>query len=608
MRFLAFLLLILCILPNTEAQKIRQKKLNKDFYKYPRFYVPDFQKLELKVYYPNETFTMDSLRRYAGNNKLLGAGNEPTLASLYPLSLVDNNGDITVEVFLGEMEVKKIEPAEYQDDVAVRGKVTIYIINVEIDMPVYVRVTDRDGNILKEESLERKQVLRYDRRYENVYTDTEDGTSVSLSENNFFTAEARMASFRSIGKAKLTRMAILKRVGETLAYLHPEIYFKRFGDDFELSSGKGKNFNYDELDEAMKSAVKKLNADNEKAIAPEMKVWEKYIAQYDNNTSNGMISKAIWEGLHNNLALAYMYQRDFEKAKYHADLGKTSGVNLNGTIRSRKAMLEAQPDIQLPEKMQKFVDFRKAFANRTQNEGRKYVITADRIGEFIAPDPEPVVEEEVILTGFEKYQARVFMPGTPSATLSLSILSDQDIAKGPFPTYLTRIEGLTTFDAAGMGFTELPDSIGVMTTVDDLDLGGNLFTELPESLGNLTELIVLRLAKNQLRSVPESLGNLSKLKSLNISNNELPNVPASLGNLANLRKLKLSNNRLTEIPETFGNLGELEELNLSNNELTTLPESLKNCKRLKKLILKGNSMSKAEVAKYKTWFPNAKVK
>ena len=40
---------------------------------------------------------------------------------------------------------------------------------------------------------------------------------------------------------------------------------------------------------------------------------------------------------------------------------------------------------------------------------------------------------------------------------------------------------------------------------------------MPESLGNLTALTELNLSGNQLASVPESLGNLTALTTLNLA-------------------------------------------------------------------------------------------
>ncbi|QDU11039.1 hypothetical protein [Gimesia aquarii] len=66
----------------------------------------------------------------------------------------------------------------------------------------------------------------------------------------------------------------------------------------------------------------------------------------------------------------------------------------------------------------------------------------------------------------------------------------------------------------GMDIDELPESIGQLSQLTDLDLGGNILTSLPESLGELTQLTELDLSLNDLELLPESIGQLTQLKSL----------------------------------------------------------------------------------------------
>jgi internalin A len=100
---------------------------------------------------------------------------------------------------------------------------------------------------------------------------------------------------------------------------------------------------------------------------------------------------------------------------------------------------------------------------------------------------------------------------------------------------------------------------------------GMQLASVPEWLGNLTALTELDLSRNQLASVPESLGNLTALTRLDLSRNQLASVPESLGNLTALTELELSRNQLASVPESLGNLATLRQLNLSSNQLTALP-------------------------------------
>jgi Leucine-rich repeat (LRR) protein len=95
---------------------------------------------------------------------------------------------------------------------------------------------------------------------------------------------------------------------------------------------------------------------------------------------------------------------------------------------------------------------------------------------------------------------------------------------------------------------------------------------LPDSIGNLTNLTELDLTSNRLTSIPQSIRNLTNLTELDLSNNQLTSIPEWIGNLTNLTYLSLSNNQLTSIPEWIGNLTNLTKLDLSTARSLILEE------------------------------------
>jgi Leucine-rich repeat (LRR) protein len=96
--------------------------------------------------------------------------------------------------------------------------------------------------------------------------------------------------------------------------------------------------------------------------------------------------------------------------------------------------------------------------------------------------------------------------------------------------------------------TNIPESIGNLTSLQELYLGDNNLETLPESIGNLTNLQKLRLDDNYLTSIPESIGNLTKPRELNIAFNELTSLPISIGNLIHLTNLGLMSNKFSYLP------------------------------------------------------------
>jgi leucine-rich repeat protein SHOC2 len=143
----------------------------------------------------------------------------------------------------------------------------------------------------------------------------------------------------------------------------------------------------------------------------------------------------------------------------------------------------------------------------------------------------------------------------------------------------------------GNQLTNLPESIGSLSSLNLLYLSHNQLTSLPESIGNLSNLTWLKLGKNKLTSLPESIGSLSNLTNLYLENNQLTRLPESIGNLSNLTELDLTGNQLTSLPESIGKLSNLTELNLSNHQLTTLPESIGNLSSLGWLDLSHNQLT-----------------
>ena len=70
--------------------------------------------------------------------------------------------------------------------------------------------------------------------------------------------------------------------------------------------------------------------------------------------------------------------------------------------------------------------------------------------------------------------------------------------------------------------------------------------------GHITKLRIT--GWKNLISLPESIGNLVNLQELDLGWNNLISLPESFGNLVNVRKLHLWGNKLTSLPESFGTI------------------------------------------------------
>ena len=65
--------------------------------------------------------------------------------------------------------------------------------------------------------------------------------------------------------------------------------------------------------------------------------------------------------------------------------------------------------------------------------------------------------------------------------------------------------------------------------------------------------VELNCSNNQLTNLPESIGSLSNLQQLDCGNNQLINLPESIKSLSNLQILYCHNNQLTKLPESIKN-------------------------------------------------------
>ncbi|MCR2745066.1 leucine-rich repeat domain-containing protein [Limnobacter parvus] len=136
----------------------------------------------------------------------------------------------------------------------------------------------------------------------------------------------------------------------------------------------------------------------------------------------------------------------------------------------------------------------------------------------------------------------------------------------------------------------LPESMAQLSALETLNLGLNLFQHVPESICQLSKLVTLDLTRNQLESLPPSIASLKSLENLELSYNELRDLPLAFGLLKNLRCLTIQHNQLQTLPSTFGSLTELRRVDLYTNFLKTLPDSIGQLNNLCYLIIQNNQL------------------
>jgi hypothetical protein len=149
--------------------------------------------------------------------------------------------------------------------------------------------------------------------------------------------------------------------------------------------------------------------------------------------------------------------------------------------------------------------------------------------------------------------------------------------------------------------------------------GCSMNVSLPRSIGQLQSLRVLRLygaldgrdvgAEEPARTVPakplpDTLGNLQRLEELDLGRNGIRAVPPQVASLRGLRKLSLDYNDIREIPSFVGDLPNLSELSVNANGGVRLPQSLAKIKGLK-LFMGNNRLTLAAQKSLRARFPDA---
>ncbi|NWW60003.1 LRCH3 protein, partial [Ifrita kowaldi] len=116
----------------------------------------------------------------------------------------------------------------------------------------------------------------------------------------------------------------------------------------------------------------------------------------------------------------------------------------------------------------------------------------------------------------------------------------------------------------------------------------NQLSVLPVHLCKLP-LKVLIASNNKLVSIPEEIGHLRQLTELDVSCNEIQTIPPQIGNLESLRDLNVRRNNLVRLPEELAELP-LIRLDFSCNKITTIPVCYRNLRHLQTIMLENNPL------------------
>ncbi|XP_046955295.1 DISP complex protein LRCH3 isoform X2 [Lynx rufus] len=134
----------------------------------------------------------------------------------------------------------------------------------------------------------------------------------------------------------------------------------------------------------------------------------------------------------------------------------------------------------------------------------------------------------------------------------------------------------------------IPEAILNLQALTFLNISRNQLSTLPAHLCNLP-LKVLIASNNKLVSLPEEIGHLRHLTELDVSCNEIQTIPSQVGNLEALRDLNVRRNHLLRLPEELAELP-LIRFDFSCNKITTIPVCYRNLRHLQMITLDNNPL------------------
>ncbi|XP_010878350.1 leucine-rich repeat and calponin homology domain-containing protein 1 isoform X6 [Esox lucius] len=200
--------------------------------------------------------------------------------------------------------------------------------------------------------------------------------------------------------------------------------------------------------------------------------------------------------------------------------------------------------------------------------------------------------EEGANSGFLNLSSRKLkeFPRTAS-NYDLSDTVEADLSRNRLaevPLEVCHLVALETVNLYHNCIKTIPDSIISLQSLTSLNLSRNQLCALPLGLCELP-LRVLNASNNKLVCIPEAIGQLKSLMELDVSCNEITALPRHIGRLKALRELNVRRNLLCVLPEDLAELP-LVKFDFSCNKVSTIPVCYRKMAQLQSLQLDNNPL------------------
>ncbi|KAK9969284.1 hypothetical protein ABG768_027475 [Culter alburnus] len=200
--------------------------------------------------------------------------------------------------------------------------------------------------------------------------------------------------------------------------------------------------------------------------------------------------------------------------------------------------------------------------------------------------------EDAANSGFMNLSSRKLkeFPRTAS-NYDLTDTVEADLSKNrliDIPSEVCHLVSLETLNLYHNCIRNIPDTIISLQSLTCLNISRNQLSVLPACVCGLP-LRVLNASNNKLNALPESIGQLTNLMELDVSCNEITALPRHIGQLKALRELNVHRNLLCVLPEDLADLP-LVKFDFSCNKVSTIPVCYRKMTQLQSLQLEINPL------------------
>ena len=539
-----FALMLLSITPSW-GQRSGSKSTKIDITTLPTVPESIVDKVAFFVHADPNFFTLDDLRRYGGNIKIIKAGERLENMKYFSLgrevSIVDDMPTCVVDVALGpetypEPQVKSASQKN--------SDAKTYYAVIDHNMPVRVTISDGNGNVLDGYEINTNNSIQYgNEKISTMESGPLGGFSYTAGRLSFSSPMEVRNQLRSYeGQRFVRRKAVLMQLSKVIDEMEERLFFIETKHDIEIFVGKGKH-DYTPLETAQAEALEAFKTGNFDALSGPMDVWAAWAQEVDFTDKKAKVTKKVATGLHLNLAVSHLYRDEFAECAQaiSAARGLAVGENANlakcdellNRLMKRRRWTVANPDFVMPSEdvveREKAPDFKSAIGKRSQNRDVAMILPGDRYlemgdvlarwqSEFVAGSAEASASEAAEMTMSQRLGARLTNT-LGGVSLALSPLIDSDLVGQPMPAEVLAIPKLVNLDISGMKMGALPENIDELNMLQTLIVSGNELNELPASLANIPTLKRVVARNNNLTSIPEGMENLTELKTIDVKGN-----------------------------------------------------------------------------------------